>query len=349
MLKTLLLENFTTFDHLEMQFSRGLNVIIGENGTGKTHVMKAAYAVCRPNTPDKDGNLTDLISQKLTAVFKPQDNRLAKLVKRRADGPARLKLEINDYEDDAIFDATFSNRATRLTHARRSHFRAFSKAPVFFPTKEVLSFFNGFVSLYDRRELSFDETYRDICSDLETPQARAETMNPKAAEALKEIEGICGGKFLFNGGDVRFHKSPGEEFSTNLIAEGFRKLGVLYRLLENQSLSPGRSGPLFWDEPEANLNPKLLSVVVKILLELSRLEQQVVLSTHNYVLLKEIELGRRESDQILYHGLSRDTDSQQVIVSSQSNYLQLTPNAIADAYSSLYDRGLDKSLGGIGQ
>lgn len=349
MLKKITLENFTAFDQLEMQFSRGLNVIIGENGTGKTHVMKAAYAVCRPSAPEQDQDLSDLIAQKLTAVFKPEENRLGKLVKRGADGHARLRLEIQDYEGDATFDATFSNRANRFTHPRIKKFQAFSKTPVFFPTKEVLSFFNGFVSLYDRREISFDETYRDICSDLETPQARVETMNPRAAQALEEIENICGGKFIFNGGIVRFRKGPKEEFSTNLIAEGFRKLGVLYRLLENQSLSPGKSGPLFWDEPEANLNPKLLNVVVKILLELSRLEQQVVLSTHNYVLLKEIELERRESDTIMYHGLSRDPETKEVAVSSESNYLQLSPNAIADAYSSLYDRDLDKSLGGIGR
>ncbi|MGV8984286.1 AAA family ATPase, partial [Clostridium sp.] len=31
------LENFTVFEEEEIAFSNGINVIIGENGTGKTH------------------------------------------------------------------------------------------------------------------------------------------------------------------------------------------------------------------------------------------------------------------------------------------------------------------------
>ena len=33
--------NFTVFDHAEFTFSPGVNVLIGKNGTGKTHVLKA--------------------------------------------------------------------------------------------------------------------------------------------------------------------------------------------------------------------------------------------------------------------------------------------------------------------
>ena len=38
------LENFTCFAKAEMDFSSGINVFIGENGTGKTHVLKVLYA-----------------------------------------------------------------------------------------------------------------------------------------------------------------------------------------------------------------------------------------------------------------------------------------------------------------
>ena len=39
-------ENFTVFDHITIPFSKGLNVFVGENGVGKTHIMKLAYAAC---------------------------------------------------------------------------------------------------------------------------------------------------------------------------------------------------------------------------------------------------------------------------------------------------------------
>ena len=39
-------ENFTAFKDLEVEFSPGINALIGANGTGKTHLMKACYAAC---------------------------------------------------------------------------------------------------------------------------------------------------------------------------------------------------------------------------------------------------------------------------------------------------------------
>ncbi len=40
------LENFTCFAKLDLEFSSGVNVLIGVNGTGKTHILKVLYAAC---------------------------------------------------------------------------------------------------------------------------------------------------------------------------------------------------------------------------------------------------------------------------------------------------------------
>ena len=40
------LQNFTAFKDLEVEFSPGINALVGANGTGKTHLMKACYAAC---------------------------------------------------------------------------------------------------------------------------------------------------------------------------------------------------------------------------------------------------------------------------------------------------------------
>jgi predicted ATP-dependent endonuclease of OLD family len=50
MLGSIRLKNFTAFSEADFKFAKGLNVIIGENGAGKTHVLKVAYSaiyVCR--------------------------------------------------------------------------------------------------------------------------------------------------------------------------------------------------------------------------------------------------------------------------------------------------------------
>ncbi len=47
MLEALTLKNFTVFKDATIEFSPGSNVFIGANATGKTHAMKAAYALMR--------------------------------------------------------------------------------------------------------------------------------------------------------------------------------------------------------------------------------------------------------------------------------------------------------------
>ena len=44
MLKSLELENFTVFPSAQLSFGRNLNVFVGENGSGKTRILKAAYS-----------------------------------------------------------------------------------------------------------------------------------------------------------------------------------------------------------------------------------------------------------------------------------------------------------------
>ena len=39
-------DKFTAFEKLEVNLSPGINLFVGENGTGKTHILKAAYAAC---------------------------------------------------------------------------------------------------------------------------------------------------------------------------------------------------------------------------------------------------------------------------------------------------------------
>ena len=45
MLSSLQVKNLTVFADADFQFAEGLNVIVGENGAGKTHILKAAYTV----------------------------------------------------------------------------------------------------------------------------------------------------------------------------------------------------------------------------------------------------------------------------------------------------------------
>jgi hypothetical protein len=83
-------------------------------------------------------------------------------------------------------------------------------------------------------------------------------LSEKAKWAMAEIEGVCGGRFVFQGGGQVSFKTDKTEYSANSTAEGFRKAELLHRLLETGAIRPGVSGPLSCDEPESSLNPMLM-------------------------------------------------------------------------------------------
>ncbi len=48
MIQSLEIKNFTVFGEARLDFGRHLNVIAGENGSAKTHLLKLAYAALVP-------------------------------------------------------------------------------------------------------------------------------------------------------------------------------------------------------------------------------------------------------------------------------------------------------------
>ena len=93
-LKRLDLEQFTVFEKTEFNFTEGLNVFIGANGTGKSHLMKLLYAILRsgrrspggaaPSAADAPHDSFDnRLARKLASVFRPDDDSIGRLVARK--------------------------------------------------------------------------------------------------------------------------------------------------------------------------------------------------------------------------------------------------------------------------
>ena len=337
MITKLDIKNFTVFNNLTIDFSSKINVIIGENGTGKTHLLKAAYGLCSGSTlfknkPDigKD-DIEAALTSKLLQLFMPLDDKLGKLRRHGVAENAQLEAQ---FALDKKIAVSFHTNSKSLAIQNSSNYEQYLSEPVYIPTKEVLSFMKGFNSLYEKYGLSFDQTYQDICLLLDLPEIRPETLHEKSKWAMTEIEGICGGRFVFYGGGKVTFKTENAEYSANSMAEGFRKAGMLSRLLETGAIQPGVSGPLFWDEPESNLNPKLMELLVQILLELSRNGQEIILATHDYVLLKWFDLLMdRSKDHVRYHTLYRE--SGEVKIHSTDDYREIERNPIAEAFNQL--------------
>ncbi|MYB35059.1 MAG: AAA family ATPase [Gammaproteobacteria bacterium] len=349
MIKQFELKNFTAFRKLTLDLSPKINVIIGENSTGKTHLLKAAYALHNKIKPDAErDDVQKLLTAKFLQLFLPFEEKVWKL--RRQGAPDETYLLINwlNGQKAAI---SFNVNSRLLSVENRRGKDPQNIDAVFIPTKEVISFMEGFNSLYQKFEVSFDQTYHDICVLLDLPKARPETLHKKSKWAMEEIESTCGGRFVFYGGGRVTFMKDNVEYSANVIAEGFRKLGVLSRLLETSAINPGISGALFWDEPESSLNPMLMELLVKILLELSRIGQQIILTTHDYVLLKWFDLlmDKDRGDQVRFHSLFRDAETSEVKASSTDNYVEIAPNSLDETFALLVEHELRRDMGDIGQ
>lgn len=343
MIKSIELRNFTAFRSLKAEFVPGLNIVIGENGTGKTHLIKAAYALTGGNRSEVPHD--EFFQSRLLGVFKPKTRELYSLYHRNGVGPASIRMDMQGEENDGTYQVEFDARTKKNLRARAgANAYEVVKPAVFVPTKEVISFYRGFTTLYDQHgwEFGFDLTYRDICAQLDGMGIVEEHRDHRVNEVMRDIKSACGGEFLFRGSGVTF-KPTGDknEFPVNLMAEGFRKLGVLYRLLETQAIRPRFTEVLFLDEPETNMNPKLMELVANVLLTLSRNGQQVILATHDYVLVKWFEVLRQQGDAVRYHALYR-TEAGVVQTSTADTYLQLEEkaNPIFEAYGKLLDREL---------
>ncbi|HEY2343095.1 MAG TPA: AAA family ATPase [Chthoniobacteraceae bacterium] len=245
--------------------------------------------------------------------------------------------------------ATFTNGKTcgfklssldRISEAKSDLDRLQEAA--FLPSREALALYEGFIAAYNKRELSFDETFYDLCVALGASQIRGRR-DAMLDVLVKPLEAEIRGKVSLEGG--RFYVTGADgSIEAHLVSEGWRKLASLAQLIINGTLT--RNGFLFWDEPEANLNPKMVVQLSETLLRLAHQGIQVFVVTHDYLLSTRLSLaseypGQIRSEQrcaVKFFGLKRrGTDEKGVEVTSGGALGELKDNPIVEEYAALYD------------
>jgi hypothetical protein len=361
--KSLVLEKFTAFDRAEFNFVPGVNAIIGENGTGKTHLLKALYGAQLLWV--KNGG-----QERLGSVFQLEDS-LAPLVRtggRKSEiarmsgvfGEDSWEFEIHrvgsspDGEGDG--DGTgwgfgsgdgAGNRFGAGDESGDHPYGAFFtpglrptnkvQTPVFIPAVDMMGHTKGFLSTYDNYRIDFDLTHREIVSLLLSPEKR--DLDAASVNLVSTLSECLGGRIELRG--ERFYLvTKQSRLPMPSVAEGLRKIATLIRLVQNGWLGPDST--LFWDEPEVNLNPILMDETVAAILAMSRAGVQIFLATHSYVILKELDL-QLGSDRACFISLRPSTNGTEA--NTYTSFAELAPNAILEQYSSLYDRELMRSTG----
>lgn len=273
------------FEDITIPFSKGLNVLIGENGVGKTHIMKLAYAACQASKHDVS------FSQKTTMLFRPDQSSIGRLVNRNKNGNNTAKVSVES--DTAKIGMLFSTKTKKwdaeIKTEEKWEKQMSDLTSVFIPAKEILSNAWNLDAAVKMGNVEFDDTYLDI---------------------------IAAAKLEFN-----------------LVAEGLRKIALLWQLIKNGTLEKG--SVLFWDEPEANINPKYIPVLAELLIMLEREEVQIFVSTHDYFLSKYIEVKRKEDSNVQYISLYKGEENK-IQCEIEKEFELLEHNAIMDTFRELY-------------
>lgn len=148
--------NFTAFQKLDLEFSPGINVFIGANATGKTHLLKLMYAACAITQES-----VRRFDEKLLRVFLPYKWVLNQFLHKGAD-VARIELSAGNRRLDADIDPHGVPNGFMMRSWSEDEWSTTRINCVYIPTKEMLANAPGFRSAYGVRELHFEEVYADI-------------------------------------------------------------------------------------------------------------------------------------------------------------------------------------------
>lgn len=369
-IKRLRLQNFTCFRDLEMEFSLGINVFIGENGTGKTHLLKVLYGL--NNFGDLDfQNLDESVLwpelhfwNNIVEIFKVQSiydliNRHSAssngLISSDLFSGAHIELPLNSNDNFHTLSQggkVYGHGFTELdekdgkkdfpikvnaSYYERNH------NTLFIPLLELLSWYQGFERAYEKRENSIDVTYYFL--------AKALSLLPLKGQGLKEAKQLL--EHILDALPIDVRMERGEFFVTTsknsayleakLMAQGINKIAQIIHLTLNGSLT--KNTLLFWDEPESGLNPKYVAIIAQFLQTLAEEGVQLFVATHDYLLTHLLSLSaeyRAVENSVpdmkffsLYKGEVEGTQ-----VESGATLSAIEHNPILDEYAALHDREL---------
>ncbi|MDR2706704.1 MAG: AAA family ATPase [Planctomycetaceae bacterium] len=215
------------------------------------------------------------------------------------------------------------------------------KNSVFIPEKDILEHAKGLLTFIEDKQTGFSSIYKDVLVKAQDVPTQKQTEIQK--NIGKIISDKISGKVKWDKGDGSFYtiKTNGDRIPFANEASGFKKLGFLGLLVTCGQLESGTI--LFWDEPENSLNPELVSVLVDILLELSRNGVQVFIATHSELLANYFLVNRKKSDAVMFYSLYKD--GEHIKYDYSDRFDLLNPNKLTDEPVKLYEKRLDKVLG----
>ena len=343
-IKSMELKNFTVFDNFQLEVSPGINIFVGENGTGKTHLLKALYAACElSKNENANYDLLQCFRENQQDANLLRDKNIEQLtISITADEVNHKQVRGSELITPALEDLKrFNPNATPINsssyHLEIPYNKKFSA--VYIPVKDMLTHSVRFLAMAIKySDFPFDKTLTDIIVKAQ----RKIKQPPKLSLAISPLlEEMMDGTVVFDNDEFYIRKRNGRLIRFELEAEGLKKIGLLWQLIMTDTLT--ENSILIWDEPESNLNPKFLPHIVECLLELSRHGVQIFLSTHNYIFAKYFNVRAKDSDSVMFHALYLENGNVQV--ESNRIFSSLKNNAIMQTFNQLLEEVYNLDMG----
>lgn len=350
MISKIHLKNFIHFKEFKWEKTGNLNVIIGENDTGKTNLLKLLYSISRAwskFTVDKKNNkdtpFNETLADKIFDTFQPRSSGISDLVSQKSKD--KLEVELVYFagsENKQLIQFKFSRKDKKIADintfiepCKEENFNS-----IFIPPKEVLTAFEAILSTRTEEKwmYGFDDTYKDLIDLLliDTVQGKQGANLPDVVKSLQEL---MNGRISQTRGKEKFIFSRGgkEKYSMSMTAEGIKRIGIYITLINNRQLHAG--SVLFLDEPEAELHPKAIRVLGNMIYNFSKSGIQVFVSTHNYFLLKQLELNARKEKAEVQCCSLKNIDG---VIAAEFSDLQngMPDNPIVDVALELFDEDI---------
>ncbi len=354
MIEYIRLKNLTAFKNFEWKATGALNgkdagalnVIVGINDTGKTHLLKFLYAFAKSYEGHSKGGIgsgswAKLLADKLLKVFLPHADALNSLI---SNGAPRLDSYIRFNDENLHF--SFGKDTTSTITDCESYIKPDKELRVlFFPPKEVLTTHQALTALLqdsDYQSWGFDATYYDLIDALRRPGAKG-NVNKSLTDSKVKLEELLNGHFEYiNDNEFLFYRTGAKEPSRMWqTAEGYKRIGILTLLVNSRWIRKGSI--LFFDEPEANLHPMAARVMAQILFNFAQAGVQIFLSTHSYFILKQLELlARKEDFSIPTCSLVKGASGIEAIFANLKN--GMPENSIVDESVAMFEEDLQLEL-----
>lgn len=330
------LNEYGMIPSFDCQSFSNINLVIGENGTGKTFLLKALYSATRAMEEYKRGDdiktINEVLAEKLRWTF--QVDKLGDMVTRSSNESLFFEMKLGTDQIGYQFSSSATSKVVTATAPSGKR----ETNSIFIPAKEVLSLYS--IILKSRevdKSFGFDDTYYDLVKALRISPKKGKNYTA-FSNSQKLLNSVIDGKVEYDerSGKWFYKNNRSQKFSIGATSEGVKKISIMDRLLSNGYLD--NQSIIFIDEIESALHPtaicQFLDMVAKIATDM---DLQFFISSHSYFVIKKLALIAKTNPGLVTC-ISLSKDKKPAVHDLSEG---MPDNSIIDASIALYEEEVE--------